>query len=200
MKPSQSGKSYDWTKIAKGMGQFPVSPQADKERIIRSLMPTGPEVFGLGLEPINEGEGPGPAPAGFVGGTTSESEWMLYWAYTKLIGPEGIDWTYQQSFQGGRHIPGGSVVDYVLYMPMQDILIRLQTWGYHQREGSDKISRDKEQKIGLFGLFGEEIVVDVYEHYFVNDPSGKAVLACAKDSMAGIEWPDPLATGLAGDW
>ena len=191
--------SQDWKRIGRSLGSAIPSLQARKEQVIRSLMPWGFRELGLGLRIAFEG-GPGEPPANFVGGTTSKTEWYVYWALLKLLGREGNQWSYQESFFGGRHIPGGSVVDFVLYMPMQTILVRVQTWRFHFGEGAEKIQADIEQKVALHSIFGEEIVVDVYEQYFINDETGRSVIEVMKDAMAGIEWPNPLATGLAGDW
>lgn len=195
---SSFGKPTDWTKLALGMGPIRPALGFSPFKEIRSLSPWGFRELGLGLAPVREGAGPGPPPVGFVGGTNSATEWMVYWAFTKLIGPEGVDWTYQESFAGGRHIPGGAVADFVLYMPRQEIIVRVQTWRFHFALGSDKIETDIDQKINLT-IFGEVITIDVYEQTFINDPSGAAVLAVCADAMKGIEWPNPLATGMAAD-
>lgn len=171
-----------------------------KEQVIRSLAPWGFRELGLGLAPINEGEGPGEPPLNFVGGTTSKTEWWVFWAFTNLIGPVGYQWTYQESFAGGRHIPGGAVADFVLYMPRQTIIVRVQTWQFHFGQGSEKIQTDIEQKVSLMTPFGEYIVVDIYEQHFIHDETGKAVMEVCKDAMAGIEWPNPIYAEIAGDW
>lgn len=189
----------DWTRATVGVRKPVTRMNPSREAVIRSLMPTGPFVLGLGLKPIVQG-GPGEPPAGFVGGTTSKSEWYMYWAYEILLGKEGEFWGYQQSFLGGRHNPGGAVADFVLYMPKQNIIVRLQTWRFHFALGAEKIATDMEQKINLFSPFGEEIVVDVYEQDFIWDETGKAVLEVCKDSIEGREWNNPLATGTTGDF
>lgn len=190
----------DWTKLARGMGPMARAIDPAREQVIRSLMPWGFRELGLGQAVQREGVGPGEPPAGFVGGTTSKTEWYVYWAFTILLGPPGVLWSYQSSFQGGRHVPGGSVADFVLYMPKQTIIVRVQTWKFHFASGAEKIARDEEQKIVLHSIWGEEIVVDIYEQYFIQDETGKAVLEVCKDAMEGVEWPNPIATGLAGDW
>lgn len=190
----------DWTKIGKGMGRSGAKYDPTTAQVTRSLMPWGPRELGLGLTTANQGSGPGEPPAGFVGGTTSKTEWYVYWALEKILGPEGYTWSYQQSYQGGRHVPGGSVVDFVIYNPKQTILCDVQTWEFHFAQGSQKMSRDFEQREGLGVVGGEEIVVNVYEQYFINDPSGKAVMSVMLDCIAGVEWPSPVSTGIAGDW
>lgn len=196
--PKTSSNKQDWSRLRHSLR--PVGTQTSNSDPIRSLVPWGFRELGLGLAPIRDGEGPGEPPAGFVGGTTSKTEWWVYWAFTILIGPEGVDWTYQESFQGGRHIPGGSVADFVLYMPMQTIIVRVQTWRFHFAMGAEKIAADIEQKISLISVWGEEIVVDIYEQHFIHDPTGRAVLEVCKDAMAGLEWPNPLAVGIVGDF
>lgn len=192
------GLKQDWTKLRASFGRF--DQNLGDLRPIRSLAPWGFRELGLGLAPIREGEGPGDPPAGFVGGTTSKTEWWVFWAFTILMGPEGVTWTYQESFQGGRHVPGGSVADFVLYMPMQTIIVRVQTWRFHFAAGAEKMQADVEQKVALHSIWGEEIVVDIYEQHFIHDATGKAVLEVCADAMAGIEWPSPFAVGIIGDF
>lgn len=189
----------DFTKPGRTGGRNPNGLGDDLDQKIRSLVPVGFREIGLGTAPTVQG-GPGEPPEDFVGGTTSKTEWYVYWALEKLLGPQGIYWTYQESFAGGRHIPGGAVVDYVIYMPRRTILLRVVTWRFHFSFGAEKIQLDYEQKIQLFGLFGEEVVVDIYEQHFINDPTGKKVLDVTQDAINGLEWPSPISTGLAGDW
>lgn len=197
--PSPNNRQ-DWTKLSRGLGPIVTYLDPTKEQVIRSLMPWGFRELGLNLVVPNTGKGPGEPPLDFVGGTTSRTEWFVFWAFTKLLGPPGTVWTYQESYAGGRHVPGGAVVDFVLYMPKFRILVRVQTWQFHFSDGAEKVQADKEQRIALPGPFGEEIVIDVYEQYFIQDETGDAVLEVCKDAIAGIEWPNPMATGLAGDW
>lgn len=192
-------KHQDWTKLARQMGR-PLRDDVTKEQVIRSLFPSGPISLGLGAKTKQEGVGPGEPPLNFVGGTNSKTEWYVYWALEKLLGPEGDSWSYQQSYAGGRHIPGGAVVDFVVYTPMQLIMIRVQTWQFHLGAGPEKSSYDWDQKISLGAAYQDAVVIDVYEQYFINDTTGKAVLAVMADALAGQEWPNPLATGIAGDW
>ncbi len=192
------GLNQDWTKLKHSLGTTGMFK--DNFDVIRSLAPWGFRELGLGFAPQRDGEGPGDPPAGFVGGTTSKTEWYVYWAYLILLGPEGVSWTYQESFAGGRHIPGGAVADFVLYMPAQNIIVRVQTWRFHFASGGEKIQTDIEQKVSLHSVWGEEIVVDIYEQHFIHDETGRAVLEVCKDAMAGIEWPNPLAVGIVGDW
>jgi len=194
-----TGIKTDFKKVGASLGSF-ASEDLRKVHAFKSLFVYGIRELGLNLLPQRDGGGPGEPPVGFVGGTTSATEWYVFWAFEKLLGPEGVNWTYQESFQGGRHVPGGAVIDFVLYMPMQTILVRVQTWRFHFGDGPDKIQADTEQKIANTSIWGEEIVVDIYEQYFIDDDTGKAVLEVCSDAMQGVEWPNPIATGLAGDW
>ena len=137
--------------------------------------------------------GPGDAPAGFVGGTTSLSEWYIYWALLQILGPEGDSWAYQESFLGGRHMPGGAVVDFIVYQGNVELGLRIQTFYYHLAAGSFKQSTDFEQRIALTG--GGLLIIDVYEQDFINDNTGKAVLHVVREALAGIEHYNPRAQG-----
>lgn len=192
-------KAIDWTKPGKAAGPTPGPPRFGKNQKIRYMVQYGPEELQLVRGPDYQ-SGPGEPPLGFVGGTTSKTEWYVYWALEKLLGPEGVTWTFQEAFAGGRHIPGGAVLDFVVYTPKYRILIRVQTWRFHLGGGGEKIALDLEQKINLFTPYGEELVIDIYEQYFLWDKTGKAVLDVVQDAINGIEWPSPISTGLAGDW
>jgi hypothetical protein len=164
-------------------------------KIPRSIMPTGSSILGLGQKVQTTG-GPGLAPDGFIGGTNSQSEWYFYWACLQVIGPEGDKWGYQQSFLGGRHIPGGAVVDFVIYQNEYTIGIRIQTFFFHlgSVDQSYKQADDLEQRIRLEanGLR----VVDVYEQNFIHDESGKAAIREVVMAMELAEQWNPLASGL----
>ena len=174
-------------------------------RFPRGLTFQGFEELGLRENPATIGDGPGEPPHGFVGGTTSRSEWFLYWAFTKLLGPPGTGardytWEYQQSFQGGRHIPGGAVVDFVIYTPMYTVLCRLVSFYFHFAAGSGKQASDLEQRIRLSESSDNSLVViDVYEEDFIHDETGEAALRVASLAISGIEMPNPIATGMVVD-
>ena len=161
-------------------------------------MSYGPAVLGLAQGPEEQRSGPGEPPEGFVTGTTSKTEWYVYWALLKLCPPIGVEFTYQESYQGGRHIPGGSVVDFVIYMPLQTILMRVQTYRFHFTLGANKQYSDFEQKVAL-GDNEDMVVVDIYEQDFIDDDTGGQVLLVVLDAMNGIERTNPLATGMVID-
>lgn len=164
----------------------------------RNLVSYGPSVLGISQGAVQSGSGPGEPPEGFVGGTTSRTEWYVWWALDKILKPAGIEFSYQSSFQGGRHVPGGSVVDFVIYMPLYEILLRVQTYRFHFALGSDKQSYDMEQKIELSDNEGV-IVVDIYEQDFIDDETGGKVLQVCNEAINGVERSNPLATGMVFD-
>lgn len=165
-----------------------------------TVIPRGSRLVQRAMDVERIGAGPGQAPVGFVGGTTSLSEWYIYWALFKLLGPEGDQWAYQESFLGGRHLPGGAVVDFVIYQADLEIGVRIQTFYFHMAAGSWKQASDIEQRIALGKLYDMQIV-DVYEQDYINDESGQAALKVMREVLAGIEHFNPLATGLVtGSW
>jgi len=164
----------------------------------RGIAPTGSRVLGLGKDVKNVGGGPGDAPAGFVGGTTSLSEWYIYWALLQVRGPEGDEgaWAYQESFLGGRHIIGGAVVDFILYEDDYYIGLRIQTYYFHlaSPEGSVKQANDLEQKIRLQDG-NDLIIIDIYEQNFIHDDSGQAAIEQVLKAMQLVEEYNPRLTG-----
>jgi hypothetical protein len=146
------------------------------------------------------GFGPGEPPEGFVGGTTSRSEWYVYWAMTKLMGPEGNNWAFQESFLGGRYIPGGSVADFVAYTSVGQIIMRVQSFYFHTSEDSFKQGYDIRQKTSTIAAYAGDLqVIDLWEQDFIHDPSGRAVIEVVQDALAGIERRNPIASGLVFD-
>jgi hypothetical protein len=164
----------------------------------RGIAPSGSRVLGLHRTIQVIGAGPGEAPAGFVGGTTSLSEWYIYWALMQVRGPEGDEgrWAYQESFLGGRHIVGGAVVDFILYEDDYYIGLRIQTYYFHlaSPEGSVKQSADLEQKVRLQD--GTDIlIVDIYEQNFIHDNTGRAAIEQVIKAMQLVEEYNPRTTG-----
>lgn len=154
----------------------------------------GPRVLGLAGNVILT-SGPGEPPANFVGATTSLSEWYLYWALMKLLGPsEEGQWGYQVSMMGGRSNPGGAVVDFVLFREREDVGIRVQTYRFHQNAPQQQQAHDSDQ---LGRLFRDDfIVIDVYEGAYIDDPTGQAALQVMLEAINGQWRLDPLTSGL----
>jgi hypothetical protein len=157
------------------------------------LYSQGFKILGLSQKVKTLG-GPGEPPPGFVGGQNSKTEWYIYWALTKILGPEGLDWGYQVSVFGGRHSPGGSVVDFVVYLNWMTLGIRIQTYRFHLAADAEKQFGDAEQ---LIGLFSENFaVVDIYEQDFIYDESGQTAIQLVREAMQGIWRLDPIRSGL----
>jgi hypothetical protein len=156
----------------------------------------GPRVLGL-ASTTDQATGPGfeEVPERFTGGTVSVTEYYIYWALEKLLGPEAEGrWGYQVSFFGGRHNPGGAVVDFVIYREDRDIGVRVQTYRFHQSADAEKQAHDREQ---LYRLFSDTFtVVDVYEEDFIYDPTGQAAIQLMIDILNDNFRLDPLTSGL----
>jgi hypothetical protein len=170
------------------------------------VMPKGPKLYqqkeGAGLF-----SGPNEPPPGFLTYTNSRSEWWVYWALAKALGQpkdprrgpyEGWPglWTYQSPFEGGR-VPGGQVVDFVVFAPATasgDIAIRIQTERYHVMTDAAKQATDR---ILLARLAGRFHVVDIFEQDFMGDPSGQAAVIEVKRALFGGQTSNPLRSGQA---
>jgi hypothetical protein len=123
----------------------------------------------------------------------SYDELLPYWALTKAIGPEGLGWFYQKSEMGGRHLPGGSVLDFSIENQEPKIAIRVQTERFHVGVSSHKRAYDYEQKIFL-----EQqgfTVRDIYSHQYLHDETGQACLRLIWGILQGWIQPDPALSG-----
>lgn len=163
----------------------------------RGTIPTGSRALGLGQVQVVIGYGPGDAPEQFRGGTTSISEWYIYWALEQIRGPEGEgDWSYQQSFLGGRRIYGGAIVDFVLWEKGYAIGLRIQTFYFHLASPLQSIKQatDLEQKVALENG-GDLYVVDIYEQNYIHDPSGNAAKRQVILASELVESYNPRSTG-----
>lgn len=167
-------------------------------------LPTGPRMYAMA--PERRGAGAGPPPPGFVGGSTSNSEWIGYVAMAKVmhdpLDPRqppffgGVSWGYQIPLLGTytREL-GSAVADYIVYGPHEDIIIRLQTRRFHEGFGATKTGLDVLQRSQLAE---RGTVVDVFEGTFMDaDPGNKdktnsspvleAACAVFRDAIAGTE-------------
>lgn len=198
--PGQNRKNNFSTPLGKGTknkpsaGQNLPSVHSTPLKRFRGMTSQGAKIMGLGAK-TQQASGPGEPPEGFVGGTTSKSEWYLYWALTKVLGPEEEgDWSYQNSMLGGRSTKGGAVVDFVIDMNPIFLGIRLQTHQFHLFDTGYQKTSDREQLIALSDW--DFIVIDVYENQFIEDETGasaiQVVLACLRQEFR----PDPLGVGF----
>jgi len=157
--------------------------------------------------------GPGQAPAGFVTATTSNLEWIVYWALFKILIPtsdprngsyygyQGV-FRYQKAFEGGRD-PGGSVVDFVVeYGPKikTQTAIRIQSVYRHQDAPARTQSVDRLRKIRIAA---DMVVVDLWDYDLLYDngeaKNGEKAIVSVKTAIGMIEVPARGATGGARD-
>lgn len=162
-------------------------------------LPTGPK--GL-RRPVVRTGGPGDPPSGFLRPTTSATEWMVYWALSKVFkNPEDPrrgpfvggppDWAYQQG-QGGDGTR--SVPDFVIYRPTR-IVLRVQTEFRHvftdnQKQTYDRMQRINQERAGFR-------VVDIFDQAFVTDKTGQAVIVVCKAALGLLQQVDPILAGTA---
>lgn len=189
-------------------------PQGLKHEKLQGLnmppaLPTGPRMYKP--LPMDEGGyvgGPGLPPPGFLGPFNSITEWFIYWALAKIFGEpqeyrkppfEGgwPDWTYQKAFNGGRDMPGGSVIDFVVYNPgpaRNAVALRIVTEYWHIFTTAEKQTSDTEQRFFLEDNF---ILMDIYDQDFINDSTGQAAIQVVKSAIGLIEKPNPMLLGTA---
>lgn len=168
-------------------------------------LPKGPSLY---REPKYGGyKGPtDEPPPGFVGATTSRTEWMVYHAMSRVLGvPEdprqgpfigapGV-WSYQKAWDDGRRSPGGSVIDFMVYGGAKsdtDVAFRVQTEFFHLYASADQQAHDLTQ----LGRLSEYMrVVDIYDQDFQWDPTNQACIILIKEALAGNTFPNPINNG-----
>ena len=170
-------------------------------------MPTGPRLY---REPKDKGYvGPvADPPPGFVVGTTSKTEWLIYHALSKImgypqdprqppfIGMPGV-WRYQRAFEGGRRERGGAVLDFVVLSgakSRQDVAFRIQTEHFHIYASSEIHMNDVLQ----FERLSETmLVIDLYDQDFAFDPTNQAAIILIKRALNGEIEPNPMTDGTS---
>lgn len=156
----------------------------------RTQRPRPPAIFQTGKRRIQL-DGPGEPPVGFVSGTTSLSEWYIYWAFLKVKGPEGeSSWGFQIDAGGGRGRRGGAVIDFVVWDQEPRLAIRIQTERYHiavrqQVQTFDETSKRMLERLGYK-------VIDIYEEHFIRDKSGRMSIILVREALQGKQRPSPL--------
>lgn len=163
----------------------------------------GPEVLGLRHPVARIGDGPGDPPPGFVGATTSKSEWLIYWAMARIFNdpPDprrppffgGRDWGYQLATGEYVRQRGSSVIDFVFYANTMRIAIRIQTQRFHDAAGALKQGYDRIQ-VAVLESQGWR-VQDLYEDDFIRDESGQAAVIVTKEALGLIQRPSTVTTG-----
>lgn len=170
-------------------------------------LPTGPRRFRAPKDKGFRSSATVP-PDGFVVGSTSASEWMIYHAFSKVFGvPEdprigpfygypGV-WTYQKAVMGGRRSPGGAVVDFIVYPGLKShgkqIAFRIQTEYFHNYANSEKQASDLLQSWNLGEYY---TVIDLYDYEFVSDKTNQSAIILIKRALNGETFSPPGATGV----
>jgi hypothetical protein len=133
---------------------------------------------------------------------------MVYWALAKIFGDPTDPrqppfdggwpiWTYQKAAQGGRHMPGGSVIDFVVWDAGEGgkpIALRVVTEYFHLFTSNQKHVTDALQRESLENY---ATVIDLLDYQFINDPTGQAVIVVCKNALGLIESANPLLSGIA---
>ena len=158
-----------------------------------TIFPSGPKALGLDKDPVLS---PKIVPEMFPGVEfASVDELYPYWALTKILGPEGVNWFYQKSEMGGRHLPGGSVLDFSIEDRQPPIALRVQTERFHVGVSSHKRAYDYEQKIFLWNSGYQ--VADIYSHQYIQDETGQRCLRLVYAVLNGHLSADPALSGSA---
>jgi hypothetical protein len=157
----------------------------------------GPEGLGLQHNPQLVG-GPGDAPPGFNGPSTSGHEWVWYWASRKLFDPAldprqppfngGHGWDYQRpDHQFGILV---AVVDFIYFLPGETVGVRIQTPFFHRGVEKDAYDAAQERSLSRFMT-----IRDVYSQDFIGDPSGQAAVRLLVEILGGRIRLNPMQSG-----
>lgn len=192
---------------------LPTLPRIKGEQRAPRLPGVNPVVYGLGPESaglrkrVRRTGGPGDPPPGFVGATTSLSEWLIYWAFARIFNdPEdprqpneggnyygGKDWNYQEATGAFTRQLGSAVIDFLFYANRQRLAIRVQTQRFHEQAGSEKQGLDILQVIQLESQ--GYTVQDIFESDFIKDDNGQAAIVVVKEALGMIQRVSTITSG-----
>jgi hypothetical protein len=184
---------------------FPSIPRPRVRR--KTFRPTGPKIYQLSKDPEHLG-GPGDAPTEFLSAQTTETEWYVYWAFSKLFhdpkdprlppytGARDGSWQYQKFVEGPSDSVIGNLrnVDFIAVFGTQLIGFRIQTARFHVMASSVIQAKDFYLKTHITGVTR---LVDIYEQDFIGDPSGEAVCTTLANALRGFESAGPNRMGTA---
>lgn len=129
---------------------------------------------------------------------------MVYLGLSKVFGQpaeprtppfEGADglWGYQI----GSRRQGSSVVDFVVFPNPRSFGLRMgfriQTEYFHNYADAEVHAYDMMQ---LWRLSQYNVVVDLYDYEFADDPTGQAVIILLKRALNGELWAPTGSTGI----
>lgn len=148
--------------------------------------------------------GPGEPPAGFLGPWNSRSEWILYWAFSKVFDdpPDprqppftgGERWIYQKNEFGGRSQLGGQVVDFVVKLQGRDIAVDLVSQQYHLYISPQETALDHARLLSLARYYE---VVSIQEVDVILDPTGQQAVENLVRALGGRSRIGPRSGGPA---
>lgn len=154
----------------------------------------GPRSIGLGRK-AERREGPGKPPPGFLTQQTTGDEWIIYWALAKIFsdpgpisvrqGPftGGLEWEYQ-AIQSSLGLTGKTAVDFMVYLPGEQIGLRIQTELRHVLVDENISAYDIAQREALSRTI---TVRDIYSQDFIEDISGESAIRVTIEALGGRE-------------
>ncbi len=175
---------------------------------VKTQIPRGPRVYQFSAGGEIQG-GYGEPPPGFMLATTSLTEWIVYWAIWKALNLPGDprdsgppykgqppEFSYQDPFMGGRSLPGGAVVDFIVWrVPTgRPVLIRLVTEYWHIFTTNAKQQADAWQSQRLMA---QSDVIDLYDTDILGDETGQKAVIWVKNALRLIQRPDVIRSGTA---
>lgn len=119
-------------------------------------------------------------PEGFPG---SVPEFIVIQTLRRFGLREGIDYSYQAPFFGGRQEKGGLVIDFLFSNP-PDLAINVQGEFFHLEQGADIIARDRLAKAQLAGEGITLIFINAED--VLSDPERYVQAALNYSDLSGI--------------
>ena len=153
------------------------APRAHPPRLAPfALVQRGPESTRQ-LAPLID---PDKAPDWWPG--TNPEWWVYQWLLHRGL-KERVDFTYQENVQGGRVIPGGSVIDFMIRgAPGGSLLWRIQGYYWHYGRPGGQRMKDYEKRLRLEGQ--GFTVIDILDRDIEDPQQREKVLDAA---LRGVE-------------
>lgn len=149
--------------------------------------------------------GPGEPPPGFITPWNSAPEWIVYWALWKILHEVGDvrkprngvfvggeHFGYQTVLDGGRTSLGGQIMDFVIYMPGNDIGLDLLGEQHHLAAGAAQNAIDSAR---LAAAARYMKVIPIYEQFIIGDPTGEQACRYLVEALGGRRVLNPVTSG-----